>query len=275
MNQDLLQKFYNLKITDKWLFPQVFGNAKNILLSKEMIERCIGRKIETIQLIIPESSEDVEYGSHGVRFDVKFIGDKSIYIVEMQNYSDFIMERSEYYHSVEKVKQLKSGQKYNKLKPTYVIFICTFDYFEIGEAKYILEWKDINHPELNVNGKSFTILLNSTGKSDDKKLLSFLTYLNTSTSNDPFTESLDEEVRKIKENEVMRSNFMTFEEIKEEERYQGKKEGISDTLKTICSNMIKNNESIDKIVTYTGATKEQITEILDALKKESDNGPTL
>lgn len=32
MNQDLLQKFYNLKITDKWLFPQVFGNAKNILL---------------------------------------------------------------------------------------------------------------------------------------------------------------------------------------------------------------------------------------------------
>ena len=263
MNQDLLQKFYNLKITDKWLFPQVFGNAKNILLSKEMIERCIGRKIETIQLIIPESSEDVEYGSHGVRFDVKFIGDKSIYIVEMQNYSDFIMERSEYYHSVEKVKQLKSGQKYNLLKPTYVIFICTFDYFELGEAKYILEWKDINHPELNVNGKSFTILLNSKGKSDNKKLLSFIAYLNTSTSNDSFTESLDEEVRKIKENEVMRSNFMTFEEIKEEERYQGRKESI----KEVCINLLKKNMNIKDIIDVTGLSEEEIKKI----QKEHEN----
>ena len=47
-------------------------------------------------------------------------------------------KRSRYYSAVLDVKNLKRGDKYNSLRPSYIIFICQFDYFNQGEAVYVL-----------------------------------------------------------------------------------------------------------------------------------------
>lgn len=54
--------------------------------------------------------------SHGIRFDVKFVGDKEIYIVELQLYREYLLERAEYYHALEKVASFRPGESYSSLK---------------------------------------------------------------------------------------------------------------------------------------------------------------
>ena len=50
---------------------------------------------------------------------------------------------------------------------------------------------------------------------------------------------------------------MTFEEIKEEERYQVRKESI----KEVCINLLKKNMNIKDIIDVTGLSEEEIKKI--------------
>ena len=56
---------------------------------------------------------------------------------------------------------------------------------------------------------------------------------------------------------------MTFEEIKEEERYQVRKESI----KEVCINLLKKNMNIKDIIDVTGLSEEEIKKI----QKEHEN----
>ncbi|MDR0397327.1 MAG: PD-(D/E)XK nuclease family transposase, partial [Oscillospiraceae bacterium] len=80
------------------------------------------------------------YDKHGVRMDVFYDDGKRSFAVEMQNGNNpNLPRRSRFIRSAIDVNDLSKGMDYIKLKPCYVIFICTFDPFRQGRYLYRFE----------------------------------------------------------------------------------------------------------------------------------------
>lgn len=271
------KKIKNLKLNDDWLFSSVFGNKSNLSLSKEFIETCIGHKIDTIEEVIGQSYESVDYDAHDVQFDVKHRTCSAIYVSEMQNYLDVLIKRGEYYFSVEIIKQLKPGQSYAQLQPVYIIYICTFDYFHLNQARYVIEPKLQGSSELNVGSNFHIILLNTTSRSEDSKLNALFDFINEGKVTDNFTQKLQKAVDVEKENKESRKNKMTLEEIikhrneivaqqvtekvTEQVTEQVTEKVSEEKALEFCKKMLEKNMDIDTIIDCTGLTKEKVLEI--------------
>ncbi len=117
------------------------------------------------------------------------------------------------------------------MKNTYIIFICDYDLFNKGEAKYIVR----EHIEketgefildTNYNGEYAKIYLNLKAdlkRIQSKNLKDLIHYMNTGIPSSKLTKELDEEVKKIKNSSIERRKYMTLQyyfeqEIKEERR---------------------------------------------------------
>ena len=90
--------------------------------------------------VMVQASLDFGKDMRGVRFDA-YIKSKDIWIdIEMQTTNEKNLERrSRYYQTMMDSDCLEKGGKFNDLKNTYVVFICTFDYFGLDEPKYVVE----------------------------------------------------------------------------------------------------------------------------------------
>lgn len=73
-----MSKIDDITIMNAWMFPTVFADERNLKLTKQLIEICMNRKIESIQQASVEHHVKPRLNSHGTIFDVKFVGDKEI-----------------------------------------------------------------------------------------------------------------------------------------------------------------------------------------------------
>ena len=259
------ERFEDLTLTHWYIFPEVFADIKNINLAKQLIELATQREVEELRCLGKEQNETIGYYSHGVRFDVKFKGGKKHYIVEMQNYKDALLERSDVYHAVEKMKSFEKGMDYEDIVTTYVIFICTFDYFKLGEDRYELQWRLLKHLELDIYPKTVTILLNAKARSKEKKLDALLHFLDTSEATDSYTEELVKAVKRVKESEENRRSYMTFDEIvkfeKKKEAERVAEEVSNQVTVDMCKKMLEENGDKTFISKVTGFSLEKIEDI--------------
>ena len=71
----------------------------------------------------------------GVRLDAYLDDGKTIYNIEMQTAEyGALPQRARLYQAHIDINQLERGQNFDELRPSYVIFICTFDPF--GQSRY-------------------------------------------------------------------------------------------------------------------------------------------
>lgn len=276
-----MSKIDDITIMNAWMFPTVFADERNLKLTKQLIEICMNRKIESIQQASVEHHVKPRLNSHGTRFDVKFVGDKEIYIVELQLYREYLLERAEYYHALEKVASFRPGEPYSSLKKTVVIFICNFDFFGLNEGRYVYKSGLVDHPELNFESHSTTIFLNTKGITKDKLLCSLLRLFETNQTSDEFTEKIKQAVEEVKRNDRKRESYMNYEEMvawEAEHRALGIARGIAQELakdmaanmaadmaesekQTICKNMLSENLDISLVAKVTGYSIDEILEI--------------
>ena len=193
----------------------------------------------------------------GVRFDAYVkTADKWIDI-EMQTTNKHDLEkRSRYYQALMDTDCLEKGGRFKDLKNTYVIFICTFDYLGLGEPMYVVE-SYIRKNDLHFNDGTSKILLN--------KLRSFYEYINDPTKvGSELIESIDERVQKYNTPE-WRERLVTLEymiaEAKEEGIAEGEASGRAAEKIEMARAMKNDKEPIDKIIKYTGLSKEEIEKI--------------
>ena len=126
---------------------------------------------------------------------------------------------------------LAQGQPYKDLKPSYVIFICTFDRFKMDEPVYFFRSWDVEKG-LPLDDFSYKIVLNAACSPDKvpEKLKPLYAYLNDPRQSQvsPLTRMIDARVKKFNTDE-WRRKYMTFEYmLKERERIgieQGRAEG--------------------------------------------------
>ena len=168
--------------------------------------------------IDPETEKTivVSVEAKSIRMDVLFEDDDAWYDIEMQVENvDSLPKRSRYYHSIKTVDSLKRGTPYSKLKPGYVIFICTFDLFEMNEPVYSFQMYD-EKKRLPMGDGQYTIFLNSACKENvPKELQGFYHYLQTDEviEGDIWLEQLDEAVEEANAREEVRSKVTLYDDM--------------------------------------------------------------
>lgn len=214
--------------------------------------------------------------AHGVRFDAFVESSKLWADIEMQTDNDSMIDkRARYYHANMDLDFLAQGQPYKDLKPSYVIFICTFDRFKMDEPVYFFRSWDVEKG-LPLGDLSYTIVLNTKCSSEKvpKALKPFYEYLNDPKKNQAseLTRMIDERVRKFNSSE-WRQKYMTFEYILNEHRREsfaegeavglerGRSEGATQKQREIAKNLKDLGIGTTEIIKATGLSAEEVEEL--------------
>lgn len=253
----------NIKITDNILFTSVFENA-NIV--KKFIEVVLNINITEIKLKQKEKVIDSVGKSRGVRFDIYVLdNDNKIYDIEIQTSDEKdLLKRMRYYQGRLDINHLEKGQDFNDLKNTYIIFICTFNYFKyLGLNDVIYRIQPIlltqNNLKYDISDSSNKIIINTKGNLEtinNNDLKSFVELLEDgfkpNTKSD-LSNMIINEVKTLKENEEWSERYMTLME-----------EAVKKNTKEIVIKMIQKGLDDDIVLSCSNLTQEQ----LDEIKKE-------
>ena len=126
----------NLTISNNFLFMKVMKNER---ICKRMIEKILDIKIDKIVYFEEEKTIDIRLGSRSIRLDVYVQDGKgTVFNVEMQttNPHHALPQRARYYQGLIDMELIDKGVYYHHLNQTYIIFICTFDAFDMGRHIY-------------------------------------------------------------------------------------------------------------------------------------------
>ena len=260
-----------LTITDGFLFVAVMLDPENCRL---LLERILEISIDHVEVI---TEKNIIYHPEykGVRLDVYAKDDKGTrFDVEMQVEKTPVGKRSRYYHSQMDMEMLTSGTTYDKLPDSYVIFICDYQPLkEYGQPRYRYTFRSQcqEDTDIDMNDGVHTIILSNKGTNDEEisaELLSFLQFTNraleenTDDSEDLFIRRLQNSIRTIKADRAMGERYMLFQEMLNEEREEGRKEG---QIK-LCDTLIKNGTlTIDQAAASIGMTVEEFEKALSQL----------
>lgn len=179
-------------------------------------------------------------------------------------------------------KNLKRGEEYTSLKPSYIIFICQFDCFAMDAAIYFFQYADIQK-SLPLGDNSYIIVVNTKcSKEVPESLKTLFDYINEGRvdAGDDFIEKIHSEVMALQQNEEV-AQLMTMEEEYErrntaahcEGRDEGEaigiakgeavglKKGRAEAFAELARTMKASGEDTDKIAGYTGITLEEIARL--------------
>lgn len=118
-----------------------------------------------------------------------------------------------------------------------MIFICTFDLYELGYYKYTFTNKCNEVPELEYGDDTMKIIVNTLGTKGEvsNELKEFLKAVNGQFSNSEFSDKIKVEVERIKRSSDVRREFMALylhdEDIRRESLEQGRIETLLELVK--------------------------------------------
>ena len=189
------------------------------------------------QVVVSKEKSIVYHPEYkGVRLDIYAEDEnRTHYNVEMQvKKKTALGKRSRYYHSQMVMEALASGEDYETLPDTFVIFVCDFDPF--GEHLYCYTFG--NECKENKNAKlddgSYTIFLSTKGENEEEVPVELVRFLKFATADleeseedfqDELVKQFQETIHNIKTDREMGERYMIFEEMLREEKQEGRLEG--------------------------------------------------
>ena len=218
-----------------------------------------GRRIRDIVYedgLSPEAQKYIAFnpGNKSIRLDVYFEDGDTVYDIEIQKADKGnLPKRTRMYSSMMDANMLDKGLEYEELKDSYVIFICMFDPFEKGLARYTFRSICEEAEGLPLGDGRCIMFLNTKGSIGElgKDMDAFFGYINGGVSSigtgkdsgNKFVERLDECVLDINGDEDWRQGYMKYElnliEKYKEGREAGEAKGISIGEANERSRMVK------------------------------------
>jgi predicted transposase/invertase (TIGR01784 family) len=207
-----LKKYEELDITDPFIFAKVMSEKE---LCKPLLENILNIKIRDIVYVDYEETIQMTAKSKGIRLDIYVEDDdNTVFNLEMQTttYKE-LPKRSRYYQGIIDLNMIEKGESYDILKESYVIFICTFDFFEKGRSVYEFENVCLEDSEIKLNDGTHKIFLNTKGDKSDinKELKSLLEYFDGSEPESELTRRIDIKVIAARKNERWRREYMSLQ----------------------------------------------------------------
>ena len=246
---------------------------KNKELCTHLIEQILHIQIKDIHYLETEKNVSVRLDSKSIRLDV-YVEDEqgTVLDIEMQtvgNTSILFRDKDEttvlkelplrtrYYQSMISMDMLRKGMKYRDLQKSYVIFICTFDPFGKGLPLYSFRYRSKENSSLELGDLTENIFLNAKAeeKVPDTELSAFLSYVNGNVAKSTFTQAVDREAERVKNNNDWRNRVMTWEmDVKIMCEDAAKKKAIE-----IAKSLLKDGMPIPKVAEHTNLTIEEVT----------------
>ena len=282
-----IKNFQDLTLADDFMFGEVMRRPENV---KPFLEALLDIKIASINVIDKQKDLDDTYDAHGIRLDV-YLEDENHtkYDVEMQRtLRRYLEKRVRYYQSGIDRRTLEAGEDYEELKDSYVIFVCTSDYFGKGLAVYEKESHVKDAPEVPFEDGSHALILNAdfTKGNANREVLEFLKYIRAGyegrdydVSGSQYLKQIDytiEDLKKRNEEEVkymtiaMKMRDVRKEGIEEgllaglaKGRQEGRQEGqIKEQLK-IVKRMYARGRSLEEISDMVGLPLEKVRQLAE------------
>ena len=200
----------------------------------------------------PEAQKYIAFnpGNKSIRLDVYFEDGDTVYDIEIQKADKGnLPKRTRMYSSMMDANMLDKGLEYEELKDSYVIFICMFDPFEKGLARYTFRSICEEVEGLPLGDGRCIMFLNTKGSVGDLStdMDAFFGYLNGGIesigtgkdSGNEFVERLDECVLDINGDEDWRQGYMKYELNLIEKYKDGEAKGISIGEANATNRMVK------------------------------------
>ena len=265
------KRLEELEIWDDFMFGAVMSNKE---LCKHLLEIILQKKIKDIRYTELQKTIDLQYDAKSIRLDVYVEDDlDSVYNIEIQTTNEKnLPKRSRFYQGMIDLNILNKGESYNKLKKSYVIFICNYDPFRKGRCFYRFENVCVDDPSLKLKDDSVKIMINPYGndtKQFGKGFAALMDFLKNGQISDTYTESLKDEITKVKVSEEWRRRYMKLL-IRDQENIEiGKELGELST----CVRQVKNNLerfSADQLASLLGFDQATIQKIIDSIQIHPD-----
>ena len=173
--------------------------------------------------------------------------------------SSGLAKRTRYYQAMIDMDMLKKGEVYNQLRPSYIIFICTFDAFDEGLPMYTFRNRCVEKDGLELGDEATKIFLNSKGDSEalDPDIRAFLRYVDGKAAEGAFVQALDTEVKAIKQHKETRREYMTL--AMELKRMFAEGEKNKETMMILA--MLQDGVAKETIAKYAKVSVDYITEL--------------
>ena len=263
------------------VFQKLFGEQAKANLTKDLLEKILGRNINSIDLSkTTKVTADMPEDKKGI-LDVRAELDSTEHCdIEMQMVDQRgLAERMLFYWSRLFAEGFKEGENYTELKKAIVILIADFKLKPLKELGYHTKWKIIDEDERKViltDKLEFHIIelpkIQGKEKEEDE-LLDWLFFLDNPESertkkgmeeNKTIQEATDE-LNKLNEDEEMQrlalSRWIALSDYNtnmQENRKEGIKEGRIEEKKETAKKLLEKKMSIDFIIEITGLTEEEI-----------------
>ena len=259
---DTIKPLEELTLMDDYMFAAVMRDEMNL---KPLLEYILKVKIVGIEFIEPQKTEKEGYGSHGIRLDLYVQDDKGrVFNVEVQTSSKKnLPKRMRYYQSVIDINVLAPGVDYSKLKPSFVIFICSYDPFGKGRYIYTFENRCMEEKDLLFGDETRKVVVNTKGNVGEisRELKEVLVYLDEGRATGSYTQQLDDAVRTIKSSEERRHEYMVMMIRDMEKIEEGKEIGKIIGFVDACRDDGKDDQMIiSRLVSKYGLTQEEAKE---------------
>lgn len=155
----------DLTLSNNFIFQKFMINPEN---SKKVLSEILGVEVVNVEYPEYERVVDIRPDSKSIRLDVYIKGDNTIYNIEMQcSDKEHIPKRSRYYQDLIDLDLLEKGAYYSELNRSFVIFICTFDYYGQDRYKYTFNNKCQEVEGLEFGDETTKIIINTKGSIGD------------------------------------------------------------------------------------------------------------
>ena len=267
------KSFDELTFADDWMFPKVMHNPE---ICAELIERLLHIRVDHVEFPELEKAIAPYYTSKGVRLDVYLKDSDKIIDIECQaNLKPAIGKRTRYYQSMIDIDSLMKGEDYEKLKESYILFICKDDPFKddkenhYGLPCYTFKNVCTENSSVKLNDKTIKVLYNASAyeKEEDPLIRNFLHFISTNEpGEDDFSKHLSKLVNDYKKDEESRSDYLAMNLHDHDIRYEAHAEGVAEgeQKKAVeaAKNFYANGASIELIAKSLEMTEEQVQEIV-------------
>ncbi len=173
--------------------------------------------------------------------------------------------RTRYYQSLISMDMLRRGMNYPELRKSFVVFICTFDPYGKGLPVYHFTYRCKEDDDLHMGDLTENIFLNAKAadNTEDKELAAFLRYVNSGLAQNAFTQEIDEETKRVRNDTKWRERIVTWEMdlriIKKRAHEAGQKEGERKKAFEIAEALRKKGMSEAEIAELTGMPEKKET----------------
>lgn len=206
------------------------------------------------------------FNRRGVRLDAYLDDGKTIYNIEMQTTRlPALPQRARLYQAQLDINQLERGSNYDQLRPSFVIFICTFDPFGRGQYRYSFQ-NMCAEEDMPLGDGAHKLFFSTVGTKGDisNELRQVLTYINNPLAAAaagiqlPLLQKIDRAVGEAKMDDEWRRNYMTNQIHLRDAHLIGRTEGRAEREQEIVRRMFQSGATEKYIVGITGLSPEYV-----------------